>query len=687
MQSRFFLGLDIDVEDEPTVRAVSDLALEYLGTAPVRSRDGSPRRLRMYVLASDHAPISKMRLAWRTAPDAPVQAVELLGAGQQYVIEGEHPKGGRYRWDEQPGAYDLTPVTLEWLEQFFAAVRAHIEAQGWEVASTTVSGSSTGARKSLDDPSLWAPSPQHVLDALAVWRPPHMDHDAYVQAIAAIKAALGPEREQYFPEVLEWSPGVRSTEADEARKRWDSVHDSALGWEFIAGHARGCGYSGSADPDFATEVPADAMPETARDRMIKNTVYVESQNFYFDTEDGALRSPQAFRSKYVEVAPFGSSGRHTADAVFQNAPDARKVVTVAVKPGAPVLTEAKSESGMAVSAVNLWRPSSVKPNLQATAATVAPWLDLVNKLFGAEEAPERDHFLNWQAFVLQNPGKKIGHAPVLIGVQGAGKDTVLRPLFEALGTHNVATIDSDMLAGPWNFYLKSMLIYVQEASKRQADFYNRIKPYISAQKTLLPVNEKHMRQWFVENFQNWIVTTNFDDALRLEEGDRRFWVHRVLIEEPPDERYFTNLHQWFEAGGIEAVYGWLIQRDISSFNPMATPPMTAAKRAMIEASLPPGVRWVLDQFRDGGAFDGRTIITVSEVAHRARQDFHAPEATDKHVLAALKAMGFKSARRVRIGRDTPQLWVRDPAALLVQLPPDKLREHYLAQTQRSEAVA
>jgi hypothetical protein len=287
----------------------------------------------------------------------------------------------------------------------------------------------------------------------------------------------------------------------------------------------------------------------------------------------------------------------------------------------------------------------------------------VERHFGPTGAAEREHFLNWLAFTLQQPGKKIGHALVLIGNQGVGKDTLLRPFFEAVGLHNVATIDSDILAGAWSFYLKAPVIYVQEASKRQTDFYNKLKPFISAQKTLLPVNEKHMRQWFVENFQNWLVTTNFDDALHLEEGDRRFWVHRVLTDEPPPEEYFTRLHGWLANGGTQAVFGWLLQRDISSFKPEASPPMTAAKRGMLDASQAAPIRWLREQLREGGGLAQRRIFTVRELCRLPRNDFDAPvqEISEKQVIAALKAEGFKAAHRVHFGSAVERLWARGVA--------------------------
>jgi hypothetical protein len=107
LQSRLYLGLDIDVESEEQAAAVEALALDYLGLAPVRFRDGSPRRLLVYKRAGEV--ISKRRLAYADAAGVK-HAVELLGKGQQYLVEGPHSKGGVYQWRHGESPCEWTPA-------------------------------------------------------------------------------------------------------------------------------------------------------------------------------------------------------------------------------------------------------------------------------------------------------------------------------------------------------------------------------------------------------------------------------------------------------------------------------------------------------------------------------------------------------------------------------------------------
>jgi hypothetical protein len=680
LQARMYPGCDIDCEDEHTAATIAELAERHLGAAPTRYREGSGRRLRMYCVAGD--PIKKHRLAWKDANNN-VQAVELLGLGQQFLVGGLHPSGKPYVWDDLPSAFDLTPITVEQVAQFFVELEKLVCEAGYELVAGAIraGAGAGGSRRPIGDASLQAPSAQHVLELLKAW--PNTaenvpSHDDFVPAMAAIKSALGANAEAHYADVIEWALGYDGNDEAYVQKVWGSINDSAIGWEWLAGRARPHGYDGDVQTDFTEGAPT--TPDTPYDQMMDRYVWVQDLGRYNDTRGGGFLGSREFNAANVTVKPFGVTGQQTAEALFQNAAEARKVSTATCRPGEPVITRDQNERGVDVAAVNLWRPSTSKPKLNATSADVAPWFDLVERLFGPEGADEREHFLNWWAYLLQHPGRKIGHAIVIIGGQGVGKDTVLTPLFDAVGQHNVAPVDGQTLAGQWTYFLKAQVVYVQELANARRDFYNQLKPYISGQKSRLAVNEKGLRQYFVPNHQNWLFTSNSDTALAPDEDDRRFWVHRVLAEEPPAPEYFDKLHAWFEQGGTECVFGWLLQRDVSAFNPMAKPPTTAAKRAMIDQAQPAGVRWVREQFAEGGAFTGRSIVTATELTRTTEQQWNAPaDLNSKHVLSAFRLEGFKPAHRVRIGKDMRQLWAKDGSPLLAQLSAEKMRERYLAE--------
>lgn len=157
------------------------------------------------------------------------QAVELLGFGSYYNVEGLHPSGVPYTWDRHPcevGPDCARRVTARQMDALFAGINDYLDMMGYKRTSQSNAGASAGTRKSIDDPSQWAPSPQHVLDLLKAWRntPENVPtHEDFVCATAAIKTAFGPDREEYYPDFLEWAMEYAGNDEAYVRGRWDSI--------------------------------------------------------------------------------------------------------------------------------------------------------------------------------------------------------------------------------------------------------------------------------------------------------------------------------------------------------------------------------------------------------------------------------------------------------------------------------
>jgi RecA-family ATPase len=95
--AKFTPGVDIDITDEDAAEAVEALAREFLAEhGDVYVRIGkAPRRL--IPLRTDE-PFAKMSRVF-IAPNGTEQKIEILGDGQQYVVDGIHPETGRpYSW-------------------------------------------------------------------------------------------------------------------------------------------------------------------------------------------------------------------------------------------------------------------------------------------------------------------------------------------------------------------------------------------------------------------------------------------------------------------------------------------------------------------------------------------------------------------------------------------------------------
>jgi hypothetical protein len=312
MLGRNFPALDIDVEDEALADAIEKRAFDTLGPAPVRVRAGSSRRLLMYAGSG----LQKRRLEFRT-PDGCKHAVELLATGQYFNVDGIHPSGSPYEWQgEHPcvlGPYGLSETDADGVSMLFEALPAALGRHGCTIGREATAGAS-GSRKRIDDAYMAAPSPQHVLDLLAATpciEERFKDRHDIVAWLCGVKAALGDHHEEHRPAVLEWFleyPGAEEAYFD---KIWDSVTDSAVGWDWLAAAS---GTDIAAQVDFANppEIADEDLPEApegeaqkaARKRMFSNTVYISGVDRFGDWETGDLRDAKA-----LCVLPSRKSGR------------------------------------------------------------------------------------------------------------------------------------------------------------------------------------------------------------------------------------------------------------------------------------------------------------------------------------------------------------------------------------------
>ena len=98
---RHLIAIDIDEDDPAIADAIADHVQLLCGKAPARGRDGSGRRVLIF-RGTGHR---KRRMAYRS-PDSKEgdkdHAIELIGEKFYYNLDGMHPSGTFYSWDQHP---------------------------------------------------------------------------------------------------------------------------------------------------------------------------------------------------------------------------------------------------------------------------------------------------------------------------------------------------------------------------------------------------------------------------------------------------------------------------------------------------------------------------------------------------------------------------------------------------------
>jgi hypothetical protein len=295
----------------------------------------------------------------------------------------------------------------------------------------------------------------------------------------------------------------------------------------------------------------------------------------------------------------------------------------------------------------MWRPDGVIPAENAEGAE--PIIRHFDYLFPRDA--EREHILNYLAHLIQHPAVKIAHALMITGPQGTGKTTIGVIVRKLIGERNARKVEGDELTDKWTSRLVNVqaLVIEEAAHGQRYEIYERFKELFTGE--TFTVQDKNVPLYSGRCPRAVLLLTNHEAAITVTINDRRFHVSETT-ELPASVEYFALLYAAIEDGiALPAFAAWLMQRDISAFNPKAKPPMTEAKARAQDASLTPTADALKTLIANEAAPFHRDVMTVDEVRSALLGSGYFPAAerlrTGK-VTAAIKDVG---GRRLNDGND------------------------------------
>lgn len=334
--------------------------------------------------------------------------------------------------------------------------------------------------------------------------------------------------------------------------------------------------------------------------------YLADADGYFDLVNRRPITRQSFNAHYRHVKCLSiHTGHpiHASNSFDENRAAMGGVIAAGLTyaPGAGALLERHGEAWG-----NLWRNARVTP----VAGDASPWLDHLARLLPCDW--ERNHLLDCLAFKFQHPDRKINHGILIAGHPGSGKDSALHPFLQAVGgpqLQNVAVVRGEDIISQFGYALENEVLLLNELrrgvnrDKRAVEEF--MKVLCAAPPELIMVNRKMQHPYPALNRGLPIAMSNFRDAIHLSDDDRRWF---VLWSDAPKmtQEAASALWQWYGSGGIANVAYTLSQRALGAFNPAAPPPMTEAKRRLlnvrqesVEETLLADVRAKRGVFADG----------------------------------------------------------------------------------------
>jgi hypothetical protein len=287
---------------------------------------------------------------------------------------------------------------------------------------------------------------------------------------------------------------------------------------------------------------------------------------------------------------------------------------------------------------------------------------------------EQTILLDWLAYVVQNAGKRINWAILLQGAQGTGKSYFAKVLEWLLGS-NAKSLDPSALGERFTGWANGAVVNIVEEIRIKGDdkwrIMDRLKPFIT--NSMIQIEEKGRDHRTVPNFTNYLLLTNYKDALPITNDDRRFCVMYGRIQNESDlfdyfggrdeaGEYFENLFRESElhAGAIKT---FILNHTISEdFKPSGRAPDTISRRLMIQASVSPEQCLVEDLINkhECGVVNGRILdVTWFKSLCEGEGDVLPQSRTLAHIL---NDMGYQqiTGRRIKIKktRENHYIWFK-----------------------------
>lgn len=210
-------------------------------------------------------------------------------------------------------------------------------------------------------------------------------------------------------------------------------------------------------------------------------------------------------------------------------------------------------------------------------------MTLINDLCDGEEEAVK-FLLKWLAFPLQNIGAKMATCVLMHGhIHGSGKSLMFGTIMKKIYGEYHTTVGQAQLDNQYNEWIENKLFGVFEEivdNKKKHNVMGMIKHLITGE--TLYVSKKFVSGWEMNNHLNTVFLSNNTQPLPIEEKDRRFLVLN------PNKDLSGKLHeivmQEIKTNGVQAFYTYLMSLDLTDFHEHVKPPMTIAKKTMIDYS-------------------------------------------------------------------------------------------------------
>jgi hypothetical protein len=265
--------------------------------------------------------------------------------------------------------------------------------------------------------------------------------------------------------------------------------------------------------------------------------------------------------------------------------------------------------------------------------------------------------ISWMAAFVQYSGKKFLWSPFIQGVEGNGKSLIARVLTYCIGDDHVEDVDPEDFCnsgGKFNSYIKNHRLAVLEeiktGSRNQAEA--ALKRFIGNSR--IQTQAKGVDQLTIKTCINWLLMSNYKDAVKVTDHTRRFAILFCAQQETEDlalndmqrgGKYFSNLFDWFynQDGWAKTAHFLDTYKIPDEFNPATLAdkaPITSSFLEAINESKSAPHQAVSEAITSGKAGTLKSWLSVQALRTILQNEYGIKPPSGKMLAIYLKQEGY-----------------------------------------------
>ena len=194
---------------------------------------------------------------------------------------------------------------------------------------------------------------------------------------------------------------------------------------------------------------------------------------------------------------------------------------------------------------NLWQDFTAKEVEDVKINKIQIILTHIKEVWASNNEEYYNYLISWLAHIIQTPWNKTEIAVVLISKPGSGKTIITEFIEKYLfgKDKSVHVDDINQALGKFNIIMKNKLfVCIKEMATLKEEYHKMFDKFKSLiTDSTINLEQKGIDIITLNNIANYIITTNNDFSIKIEESDRRYAVFKCSEKYINNREYFNAL--------------------------------------------------------------------------------------------------------------------------------------------------